>query len=110
LNASGAGAGPAGTSRLTVLRTLEEAELLAGALRDAGLAVFVIDKIFHAEPIPMSRLFNRVELHTPADQLRQAERVLAELGKAARRCPHCGSHLFPNELHCEACGESPPAA
>jgi hypothetical protein len=101
---------PAPTKRFTIVRTMEEATLIAGALESAGIHAHVIDKTFHAEPIPMSRLFNRVEIHVAAEQFEAAGKVLAEMEKLERRCPQCGALLAPDELNCEACGEPPPAA
>ena len=98
------------TKRFTIVRTLEEATLIACALESAGIHAHVIDKTFHAEPIPMSRLFNRVEIHVAAEEFDSAKRVLAAMEALERRCPQCGSLLAPEELHCEACGEPPPAA
>jgi hypothetical protein len=98
------------TKRFTIVRTMEEATIIAGALESAGIHTHVIDKTFHAEPIPMSRLFNRVEIHVATEDFDQARKILAEFDALERRCPQCGSVLSPDELHCEACGEPPPAA
>jgi len=96
--------------RLTIVRTMEEATILAGALESAGIPAHVIDKTFHAEPIPMSRLFNWVEIHVAAEDFEPARKVLADFDALERHCPQCGALLGPDELHCEACGEPPPAA
>jgi hypothetical protein len=96
--------------RFTIVRTMEEGTLIAGALESAGIEAHVIDKTFHAEPIPMSRLFNRVEIHVAEDQLDQAKKVLADMEELERHCPQCNALMGPDELYCEACGEPPPAA
>lgn len=55
-----------------------EAEIVHGALENAGIPCEIENLKFHAEPVnfgPMSR----VKVHVPADRLEEARKVLEDL-------------------------------
>ena len=57
---------------------LFEAELAALRLREAGLAVRVIDQSYHQEPVPLVRSLAQVKVLVPASQAADARRLLEE--------------------------------
>jgi len=56
---------------------LWQAEVMAGRLRQSGIAVQLLDQTFHQEPLPNVRAFAAVRVFVPKDQQGHAERVIA---------------------------------